>query len=95
MQFELFYNKYLTYINILQTSTLIAILKEQFGTSPDGMIDIILSRQDLASFAGATYETVFRVINELTLVNLVQTNGKSIRILNEEGLRKLTELQNQ
>lgn len=71
------------------------ILKEQFGTTTDGLIDIILSRQDLASFAGATYETIFRVINELMLENFVETTGKSIRILNEDGLRKLTELQNQ
>ncbi len=40
-------------------------LQEKFGLSPDGYIGITLSRQDLASIVGATYETVFRIINEL------------------------------
>ncbi|MDB5086372.1 MAG: cAMP-binding domain of or a regulatory subunit of cAMP-dependent protein kinase, partial [Mucilaginibacter sp.] len=41
-------------------------LENQFGLTGDGFINVKLSRQDLASFTGATYETVFRVINELT-----------------------------
>ena len=46
-------------------------LKKQFGTKEDGSINIELSRQDLASYAGATYETVFRVINELLLKEII------------------------
>lgn len=66
------------------------LLKDQFGTTEDGFINIELSRQDLASFAGATYETVFRVINELVLEDLLTLSGKSIAITNPELLVKLT-----
>ncbi|HWZ34559.1 MAG TPA: Crp/Fnr family transcriptional regulator, partial [Mucilaginibacter sp.] len=65
-------------------------LKSQFGITPQGFINIELSRQDLASFSGATYETVFRVINELVNDGLLEVSGKSIRIANYDALFKLT-----
>jgi CRP/FNR family transcriptional regulator len=63
-------------------------LNNQFGTTKDGFINIDLSRQDLASYAGATYETVFRMINELVSDKLISLSGKSIRIINNEALLK-------
>ena len=39
-----------------------------------------LSRQDLASLVGATYETVFRIINELAEEELIMLSGKNIAI---------------
>lgn len=62
------------------------LLKNKFGINEKGFIDISLSRQDLASFVGATYETVFRSINELTEEGLIETSGKNISIKNEEKL---------
>lgn len=67
------------------------MLKEQFGLTKDGFINIELSRQDLASFSGATYETVFRVINELIQEGLLTLSGKSIAISNYDQLLKLTQ----
>jgi CRP-like cAMP-binding protein len=66
------------------------LLKNQFGLTPEGFINLELSRQDLASFSGATYETVFRVINELVNDKLISLAGKSIMITNHAGLEKLT-----
>jgi len=65
-------------------------LKEQFGLAEDGSLKIELSRQDLASFAGATYETVFRVLNELVANKMISSNGKSITITDAEKLMELT-----
>ena len=65
-------------------------LKNQFGTNSNGFIDIELTRQDLSSFAGASYETLFKVINELTEEKLIEVSGKNIRISNEDALRNLT-----
>jgi CRP-like cAMP-binding protein len=65
-------------------------LKEQFGLNEDGSLHIELTRQDLASFAGATYETVFRILNELISKNLIALNGKSITIVDAEKLMALT-----
>jgi len=65
-------------------------LQTQFGLSSDGFIDVELSRQDLAAYAGATYETVFRTLNEMMMENLILTHGKKIQITNEVDLQLLT-----
>jgi CRP-like cAMP-binding protein len=65
-------------------------LEKQFGLKEDGFINIRLSRQDLASFIGATYETVFRVINELLSENIVATHDKYIKVMNKDNLLLLT-----
>jgi len=64
-------------------------LKDKFGFTVDGFIDIDLTRQDLASYAGATYETVFRIINDLVQDGAIVTMGKSIKILDPEKLAAL------
>jgi CRP-like cAMP-binding protein len=65
-------------------------LQDQFGTN-GGAIGIELSRQDLASYAGATYETVFRVLNELLKENTITVKGKKIIINDQENLLSLTQ----
>jgi CRP-like cAMP-binding protein len=57
-------------------------LKDQFGLLEDGSINLPLSRQDLASFTGTTYETAFRVMSELAAEQAIAITGKSIIILN-------------
>jgi CRP/FNR family transcriptional regulator len=69
----------------------INVIKRLILLTKDGFINIELSRQDLASFSGATYETVFRVINELIQEGLLTLSGKSIAISNYDKLLKLTE----
>lgn len=65
-------------------------LQDRFGTTTEGFINISLSRQDLASFAGTTYETVFRIINDLTQENVLSVSGKNIVIIDQEKLSLLT-----
>lgn len=63
-------------------------LKQKFGTTTEGLIDLQLSRQDLASYTGTAYETLFRTMNELAEENAIRIDGKGIAIINEDGLRK-------
>jgi len=65
-------------------------LEKQFGLNSDGFINIRLSRQDLASYIGATYETVFRVINELLSENIITTHDKYLKVTNKKKLQLLT-----
>jgi CRP-like cAMP-binding protein len=67
-------------------------LQKKFGTGDAGMINIALSRQDLASYTGTTYETVFRMMQELVEARLIETEGKNIRILHVDGLQGLAEM---
>lgn len=61
-------------------------LKNQFGENEDGYIAIELSRQDLSAFAGVSYETLFKVIVELSELNVIQTHERNYKILNELSL---------
>ncbi|MHB8206550.1 Crp/Fnr family transcriptional regulator [Mucilaginibacter sp.] len=65
-------------------------LENQFGLRDDGFINIRLSRQDLAAFIGTTYETVFRVINELVNEKTVAAHDKYIKVIDTEKLQLLT-----
>jgi len=67
------------------------MLQEKFGVTETGCIAISLSRQDLASLAGTTYETVFRIMNELAQESIVAAANKDIRIVNSEKLLRLTD----
>jgi len=69
-------------------------LKQQFGLDAEGFIDIELSRQDLASYAGASYETLFRVLTEWSGHQSIQLSGRKIKIRNEKELWQLVESNN-
>ncbi|WP_018630237.1 Crp/Fnr family transcriptional regulator [Niabella aurantiaca] len=65
------------------------MLKESFGINEQGFIDIRLTRQDIASYVGTTYETISRMTSELEAEKLIKTSGKNIALLNERKLEKL------
>jgi CRP/FNR family transcriptional regulator len=64
-------------------------INEKFGVNKEKFISVPLLRQDIASYAGTTYETVFKFFTELTRRKIVTTDGKNIRINNPEALRKM------
>jgi CRP/FNR family transcriptional regulator len=47
-----------------------------------------ITRQDIASYAGTTYETVFKFLTELTSAKIISTAGKNIRIDDPGRLKK-------
>jgi len=65
-------------------------LQMQFGNDEDGFLDIELSRQDLASFTGTSYESLFRTINELLTEDVIIVSGKRIAIKNESVFREIS-----
>ncbi|HTE26826.1 Crp/Fnr family transcriptional regulator [Flavitalea sp.] len=66
------------------------LLRANFGLSAEGYINIMLSRQDIASHAGTTYETLFRIMRAFIKDKLIQVKGKKIFILRESALKKLS-----
>jgi CRP/FNR family transcriptional regulator len=63
-------------------------IEDLFGRSANGTIALSLTRQDIAAYAGTTYETVFKFFNELIAAGLIETSGKDIRILQREALMR-------
>lgn len=61
-------------------------LKEKFGVKEDGYVAITITKQDIASYAGTTYETVFRIMNEFSQESLISIKGKEFCIHNNSQL---------
>jgi CRP/FNR family transcriptional regulator len=59
------------------------------GTAPDGTLALKLTRQDLAAYAGTTYETVFKLFAELTAAGIIRASGKDIEVMRPERLAEL------
>jgi CRP-like cAMP-binding protein len=64
-------------------------IAETFGTREDGFITLPITRQDIASYAGTTYETVFKFFTDLSNKNILTTSGKSIKINDKKSLQAL------
>jgi len=63
------------------------ILKEKYGLMEDGKtLNIVMTREDLASFIGTTTETATRVLSDMNNENIITLEKKKIRI---ENLPKL------
>lgn len=60
-----------------------------FGTDAEQYISIPISRQDIASYAGTTYETVFKLFTNLVAKEIITSTGKRIKINNTLALQKL------
>lgn len=61
-------------------------LQDKFGTDADGFINIEISRQDLASYTGTTYETLFKIMNELAEENAIHIDSKRTKLLDRSKL---------
>jgi CRP-like cAMP-binding protein len=65
-------------------------LKQQFGNDNDGFIDIVLTKQDLASYSGTTYESFSRIVADMVKDKIIKVSGKSIGILKSKKLEEFT-----
>ena len=59
-----------------------------FGLDKDRYFAVPINRQDIASYAGTTYETIFKFFKELTRKGIISTSGKNIRINQPAKLKK-------
>ena len=66
------------------------MLKKKFGKNKAGYINITLTKQDLASYSGTTYETFSRTVSEMAKDKTIRMAGKDIAILKEAKLEELT-----
>ncbi|MGD9993380.1 MAG: Crp/Fnr family transcriptional regulator [Salinivirgaceae bacterium] len=65
-------------------------LKEIFSVDNEGYLKVSLTRDELASLVGTATESVIRLLSEFKSDKYIELNGRKIRVLNEERLRKLS-----
>jgi len=59
-----------------------------FGRDREGRIAMNLTRQDIAAYAGTTYETVFKLFNEWIAEGVLVTVGKEIKLVQSDLLAR-------
>ena len=64
-------------------------LKISFDIAPDKYLNILLTREEIASMVGTATESVIRLLTEFKHDNLIEVNGRRIKILNEEKLKTI------
>ncbi|SHM97325.1 cAMP-binding domain of CRP or a regulatory subunit of cAMP-dependent protein kinases [Chitinophaga jiangningensis] len=67
-------------------ANVLLLIYRKFGTTAEGYINLPLTKQDLSECIGATYETTFRVLNELITDGFIKTEGKHLMINNVAAL---------
>lgn len=65
------------------------LLEQKLGTDPEGFINISLTREEIANLIGTATESAIRLISEFKHDKLIETEGRNIKILNHEKLRKV------
>lgn len=69
----------------------IASLHKKFGAGDDGFMNIILTRQDIASYTGTTYETLFKIMNDFAEEGILKFAEKRIAVVAIDKLQALAE----
>lgn len=62
------------------------ILKDTFALDKEGVLQISLTREELANMVGTATESVIRLLSEFKQDGLIELNGRKIKILNEKAL---------
>ena len=69
---------------------IILLLVSDFGLDEQNFLKISLTREELANIVGTATESVIRLLSEFKSDKLIELNGRKIRILNNKGLEKIS-----
>lgn len=64
-------------------------LKDSFGLDDDQVLQISLTREELANIVGTATESVIRLLSEFKNDGLIELNGRKIKIINSRSLTKI------
>jgi CRP-like cAMP-binding protein len=87
-------NSYIT--NIAQKSVkerlaeVLLQLRFEFGVNNDGIINITLTREELANVIGTATESVIRLLSEFKSGKIIELFGRKIKILDINKLKKIS-----
>ena len=76
---------------VVRIGMILCMLIDAFGYDEKipNKLHYTLSRTNIASFVGSTYETVIRNLAKLEEIKIIKLDNKSIHVLKEKELRKL------
>lgn len=65
------------------------LLELKLGTDPEGFIKLPLTREEIANLIGTATESTIRLISEFKQDGLIEVEGRNIKIINHDRLKKL------
>jgi len=68
----------------------LAFLMDNYGLEEDNTIDIYLAREDLANLSNMTTSNAIRTLSMFVTEKVIVLDGRKIKILDEEKLRKIS-----
>jgi CRP-like cAMP-binding protein len=68
---------------------ILLLLDQKLGTDPESFIKISLTREEIANIIGTATESAIRIISEFKQDELIEVEGRNIKILNRDKLIKL------
>jgi CRP/FNR family transcriptional regulator, polysaccharide utilization system transcription regulator len=69
---------------------ILLFLVNDFGLDDENFLKISLTREELANIVGTATESVIRLLSEFKNDQLVELNGRRIKILDKRGLEKIS-----
>ncbi len=68
---------------------ILILLEQKLGNDPEGFIKISLTREEIANIIGTATESAIRLISEFKQDGLIEVEGRNIKILMHDKLKKL------
>jgi len=70
----------------------LVFLMDNYGLEEDKTINIYLAREDLANLSNMTSSNAIRTLSMFVLEKVIALDGRKIKILDEEALRRISQL---
>jgi CRP-like cAMP-binding protein len=71
---------------------ILIILKDTFEIDENQFLNVSLTREELANLVGTATESVIRLLSEFKSDNYIELNGRKIKILKPDSLKKLARI---
>jgi len=68
------------------------LLKESFGLDEDNVLQVSLTREELANIVGTATESVIRLLSEFKTDKLIELNGRRIKLIDVKKLDKISNI---
>jgi CRP-like cAMP-binding protein len=67
-------------------------LHDEFNEDQDGILKISLTREELSNIVGTATESIIRLLSEFKNEQLIELNGRKIKILDKPGLKYIANI---
>lgn len=75
---------------VQRLSEMLLYIHNSFDLDEEGMLGVILSREDYANLVGTATESAIRILSKFKKDGLIETSGKRIKILDKDRLSRIS-----